>query len=772
MTKVLHVIRSLALGGAERVVTEFALAHDRDRFDPEICCVLEAGPLASELRQAGVPVHVLRRRGRVDVRSVFALATLVRRRGIGVVHNHNLTALMVGVPGGVLGGARAILRTEHNVATRPPMMSLLASRFASLFEDAQIGVSEAVRETHRRSGRIPARRFVTIRNGIDDARLRRASTRKAMRAELGISDDTVLCLTVGSLTLQKDHENLLEAASRLLASRADVAFAIAGEGPLQDGLRQRVDELGLGERVQFLGRRTDVPDLLRAADIFVLSSAWEGLPITILEAMASGVPCVATTVGGNAEAIEDGVSGFLVPPHDPETLAGAIDRAAADGELRLRIGRAGRLAYESRFTADKMARQTEALYRLSLARASCLAPDGKIRVLFVIRQLDYGGAERQLVELATRLPRDRFDAMVCCLCPPGPLAVELEERGITVVSTHKKLGALSTCSWALLSLVREFRPAVLHSYLFSANWRSLSVGRVAGVPLVVTSVRNVDIHTKKIFTLGERFFAGLNDCVIANAEAVREYVSDKHGIPRSKMHVIHNGVAMERVRPRREASGYATEAGVVGMIASLSVKKRHETFLRAARLVLESLPDTRFVVVGEGPLRQELESRAKELGISDAVCFRGSTEDVGRILAAIDVSVLTSVKEGCSNVILESMAAALPLVVTDAGGNRELVLDEVTGFIVPIDDAEAVAERIVRLLSDADLRRRMGEEGLKRVRERFSVRRMVDNTASFYMETLAGRVPGLVEWVETSAARLAAGDVARPDRTSGEGKAQ
>ena len=177
------------------------------------------------------------------------------------------------------------------------------------------------------------------------------------------------------------------------------------------------------------------------------------------------------------------------------------------------------------------------------------------------------------------------------------------------------------------------------------------------------------------------------------------------------------------------------------------------------------------MLVGEGPLRLELESRARELGISDAVCFRGSAKDVAAILAAIDVSVLTSVKEGCSNVILESMAAALPVVVTDAGGNRELVVDGATGFIVPIDDAEAVAERIVRLLSDRELRRRMGEAGLERVRERFTVGRMVDDTANLYMETLVDRVPGLVDWVEASATRLGPSDVVRSDPASGEGQA-
>ena len=760
MTRVLHVVRSLALGGAERVVTEFALAHDRERFDPEICCVLEGGPLSSELEQAGVPVHVLKRKGRLDARSVFALGALVRKRRIDVVHNHNLTALIVGVPGALMGGARAIIRTEHNVTARPPIASLLVSRLASLFEDAQIGVSEAVRVSHRRAGRIPGRRFVTIRNGIDDARLRHASTRDGIRAELGIPDSAILCVTVGSLTPQKDHGNLLEAARQVLESRKDVIFALAGGGPLEQVLRDRAEALGMGESVRFLGAREDVPDILRAADVFVLPSAWEGLPITILEAMASGVPCVVTAVGGNAEALEDGVSGLVVPPSDPGALAHAIERVAADAQLRADLGRAGRLAYEARFTADGMARQTEALYRLSLGDRSFSAPDGKVRVLFVIRQLDYGGAERQLVELAKRLPRDRFDVCVCCLCPPGPLADELEQHGVRVMSTYKKLGALSTCSWALLSIVREFRPAVLHSYLFSANWRSLPVGRLARVPLVVTSVRNVDIHTRRILTLGEKLFAGLNDRVIANAEAVKEYVADQHGIPREKITVVHNGVAEDRVRPQNDVAVRPTSGGVVGMIASLSPKKRHDTFLRAARIVRESFPDARFVIVGDGPLRNELETRARDLGISDAVTFAGSTDEVADVLASIDVSVLTSAKEGCSNVILESMAAAVPVVVTDAGGNRELVVDGVTGFMVPVDDPKAVADRIGRLLSDPDLRRTMGEKGADRVRERFTVGRMVADTAGFYMETLAERVPGLVDWVEASAGRLGPGHAA------------
>lgn len=758
MKRVLHVVESLAAGGAERVVVEYALAHDRTRYRPEVCCVIRGGPLREQLDAAGVPVHVLDRRSRFDPRAVLRLRFLLSRGGFDVVHYHNFAALSVGLPAALLSGVRAVVRTEHNVTHGGRGVRWLISRLAALREDAQIGVSKAVTRSHLASRRIPRSRFVTVRNGIDEARLHVAASREDVRRSLGVADDEILCLTVSSLTVQKDHANLLRAASRVARAEPRAVFLVAGEGALKEKLEREAAELGVGKRVRFLGRRLDVPALLKAADLFVLSSAWEGLPITILEAMAAGVPCVVTDVGGVSEVVVDGVTGRVVPPRDSASLAaGILDLTAAD-DLRREMSLRARSLFERGFTAESMVSQTEALYDMALTGGVRYAVSDRIVALFVIGQLGYGGAERQLLELVSRLPRDKFRPTVCSLSGPGELAGEIEAVGVPVVSFNKKRGILSMCSVELLILVMRLRPAVLQTYLFSANWRGLLAGRDAGVPLIVSSVRNVDIHTRKSMEHLDRSISGMTDRMIANAESVKAYVARNHLVDPNRIQVIYNGVSLDRVESANQAS---SDGRTVVMIASLTSKKDHATFLEAARLLRDRTPDARFLVVGDGPLRAEIEARAHALGLAEAVEFLGSTDDVGGVLSGADVSVLSSLKEGCSNVILESMAAGKPVVATRVGGNAELVVDGVTGFLVNPGDAEGIASRTEALLGDPAMRARMGAAGHTRVLERFTAERMVEDTVRLYTHELRLRIPGLVEWVEETSRRdpLSVGEV-------------
>jgi len=784
--RVLHIVQSLDTGGAERVVAEYAMAHDRRRYSPEVCAVFDGGYLVAALEAAGVPVHVLGRRARVDPGALLRLASLIAAGRFDVVHNHNFTALAMGAPAAVACGVRTIVRTEHNVSRLGMPKRRLLSRLAALREDAQIAVSEEVRTSHVAAGRLPAERFVTVRNGISDQRLRVAVDVAELRVELGLDRDATVCLSVGSLTPQKDFANLLSAAARVARGRERVQFLVVGAGPEDERLRRRARELGVEDVVRFVGRMTDVPSLLRVADIFVLPSAWEGLPITVLEAMASAVPCVVTNVGGVSEAVEDGEGGIVVAPGDPQALADGISRLAGDPEMRRRMGENAMAAYERSFTARQMVRQTEALYDLASVGRAELASAGPIKVIYVIGQLSFGGAERQVAELAKRLPRDRYEPVVCCLSGEGPLAEELVDAGIRVICIGKRGGVGSGTSLELARLVRSERPAVMHSYLFSANWRTVLVGRLAKVPLVVTSVRNVDIHGTPLFLLVERLLSGLNDTVVANAEAVKDYVAGAHWIDRDTIRVILNGVATERVRSREGAADRERDADVgrdaeldgkgssdgqerptVLVVASLTPKKDHATLLRAAVSVSRALPDVRFKLVGDGPLRGTLERQVAEAGISDNVVFAGELRELSGAFREADVCALTSLKEGCSNFILEAMLAARPVVATDAGGNRELVEDGVTGHIVPLGDSDAVARRLVELLSDPKLAREAGEAGRKRAESLFGVERMVDQTVGLYEEKLAARVPGLIEWSHARSDRLRRRGIGGYDRPDG-----
>ncbi len=768
--RVLHVIRSLEAGGAERVVVEYALHHDVSRYSPEVCCLDTDGRLAETLRDAGIPVHTLRRKRRFDLGVLFQLVKLISERRFDVVHSHGSGAMAFAVPAGVIAGTPVIVRTEHNVVYNGSRRRRVLRRLAALREDAQIAVSEAVRLSHIRDGGVPAERFVTIRNGIAAERLAVQSGRDDASRSLGVSNSAVVALAVGSLTEQKDYVNLLKAAAVVVARFPDIVFLIAGGGVLEGDLASAASTLGVGDKVRFLGERDDVPLLLSRADIMVNSSAWEGLPITILEAMAAGVPIVATDVGGTAKVISGDDCGLVVPSKDPESLAAAILKLAETPELREQLSSRARQIYRRRYTAEQMTRETEALYDVCRQRSAHLLASGRVRILYMIGCLARGGAERQLAELVTRVDLERFEPVVCSLAPLGALAEPIERAGVRVMSLEKRPGVGFLALWRIVRLIHELRPAVLHSYLPPANWRGLVAGRATAVPLIVSSVRNVDFHLGLVSSMRDRVLAVLIDVMVANAEAVRDYVIGSHWVSRARTRVIYNGICIGRLNGSesnlRSRSGSAHSGGTVVVVASLTPKKDHETFLASARLVADVLPDTRFVIVGDGELRNHLVNRTAELGLEDCVVFTGETPAVGLHLSEADVSVLTSLREGCSNVVLESMVLERPVVATDVGGNRELIEDGVTGFLVKAGDVEGIARKVIDLLADEPLRQRMGKAGRERVIERFVAERMISDTIALYEEMLDARVPGLMDWTRTRKARYGSEPIATLKRGS------
>jgi len=757
--RVLHIIRSLEAGGAERIVVEYALNHDTANYSAEVCCLEQAGHLAEPLVSSGIPVHVLGRKGRRDIGALFRLARLMRRGRFDVVHYHNFGPLVFGLPAAILADIPCVVRTEHNVVHWRSHLRCVASRLSEHRESAQIAVSEAVRRSHIAFSDLTGDRCVTVWNGIDPARLKDGGDRSATRAGLGIANGSVVALAVGSLTPQKNYANLLHAAAHVLRDTSNVVFLIVGSGVLEPGLRAKAEELGLADGVRFLGERADVPAILAACDILVNSSSWEGLPVSILEAMAAGVPTVATDVGGNAELLTvGGPSGVVVPPEDSRALGEAILRLAASPERRVRLGARARVAVLERFSAECMTRETERIYDLCASGGVHLATSGRIRVLLLIGELGRGGAERQLSELASRMDDERYEPVVCCLAPPSGLFEVIRGAGVEVVSLNKLPGIGLASLLELVRIVRRLRPAVIHSYLFSANWRGLLVGRMLRVPVIISSVRNVDFHPSLVMTLLDRFMGIFVDQVIANADAVRRFVVDRHWIDDGRVHVVYNGVGYERLDAavRNHELRVVEQPGrrpTVVKVASLTPKKDHSTFLEAAVLVIRKIPDARFLVVGGGRLQRKLERMVRELGLQDHVVLVGETSNVPGLLVDADVSVLTSLREGCSNALLESMALGTPIVATDVGGNRELVRDGVEGFIVPAGDAKAVADRIIQLLENQELRVRMGRAGRARIDRRFTAARMVGDTVRLYERLLDRRVPGLVEWSRIRKAR-------------------
>jgi glycosyltransferase involved in cell wall biosynthesis len=369
--RVMHVINAMNLGGAEMVVLEHVRQAGPD-IETHLCAVNEGGWAMQEAERLGARPLVLGKQGG-RLGAIRRLAGYLRRERIDVVNGHNPSGGFYAALAGRLAGVPVIVRTEHSV--RHPGKhagiydGLLEPVFTAMTHRV-VCVCEAVRRSQVRRMRWASRRFVTVMNGIASAAP--ADTRAATRAGLGLAADEFAIVTVASLTPAKAQHVLVEAFADVARQAPAARLLFVGDGPLRAPLEAQVRSLGLERGVRFLGTRTDVRDLLAAADLYVLSSVREGLSMSILEAMRAGRAAVVTDVGGNSEAVADGVNGRVVPPSDPRALGAALVAALSDRPRLESWGVAARRRWEAEFTAGKMARDTEALYRSELRRAGRL----------------------------------------------------------------------------------------------------------------------------------------------------------------------------------------------------------------------------------------------------------------------------------------------------------------------------------------------------------------------------------------------------------------
>lgn len=362
--RVLQFTHDLKVGGLQRVVQTLCRSIDKTQFDVAVLCLREIGPLAEDLRSAGIPVHMLRRfKGLRNHTAFLQVARLLREERIDVVHTHNTGPFIHGVLGALPAGVKTVVHTDHARDFPDAWRFMVVENILARFAYRVVGVSEHSTSQLRRYERIPSRKLTTIINGVDASLLHVSTTRELKRQELGIAPDAPVLGIVARLHDQKGMPFLLQSVAMLRETFPDLVLLVAGDGPLEAELKQNACDLDIQDRVQFLGVRHDVPDLLNVFDLFVLPSLWEGLPMVILEAMAVGCPVLASDVGGVGRAIEHGVTGSLVPAKDVQSLTREISRLLTHEAVRQTYVENAKRKFEAEFSAAAMTRQYERLYR-------------------------------------------------------------------------------------------------------------------------------------------------------------------------------------------------------------------------------------------------------------------------------------------------------------------------------------------------------------------------------------------------------------------------
>lgn len=360
--KVFHLITSLEVGGAQHGMLLGLPRFDRDQYEHIVCSIMDRMQMASQFRDTGIEVRSLGLNRKTDVGIALRLRALLTELRPDILHTYLLHGNVLGRLMGRLAGVPVIIGSERTIG-QARRWGRLATRLTNPLTDAVEVNSEIGGKSIEQDLGVPSEKIEIVRSGLDLSSFSDANQRNVLRSEFGVSDDEHLIVYMGRLRKVKGVEYGLRAFSIAASQRPEIRMVLAGEGDQREFLRSLAQELGISERVSFVGVRNDVPNLLAAADSVLMPSLTEGFPRTAIEAMAAGKPVIATNVGGTPEAVVDGETGILVASKDVEALASAIVKLTVDVNLQTRLGKAGRKRAEVNYSVDNYVARLDEMYR-------------------------------------------------------------------------------------------------------------------------------------------------------------------------------------------------------------------------------------------------------------------------------------------------------------------------------------------------------------------------------------------------------------------------
>lgn len=362
-----------------------------------------------------------------------------------------------------------------------------------------------------------------------------------------------------------------------------------------------------------------------------------------------------------------------------------------------------------------------------------------VHVLQIIDSMSLGGAEVLLRDLSSSLIASDYRVSVC-YNTQGPIAKEIEAMGVPITRLSHSGRVDPALLWRIYSKIKKVKPDIVHTHLFKSDLHGRLAARLAGVPVVISTLHNCHNWAKNP-VLGWVFGANarLADHIIAVSDEVRDYSIRYSHIDPKNITTIANAIPLARFRDNRsfrakirQEFNISLDAPVIGIIARLTEQKDHDNFLHAAQIILKSVPETIFLIVGDGPLGDDLKALSISLGIQNSVIFSGSRQDVPAIMGALDILVFSSRWEGLPVALLEGLASSLPVVATSVGGVPGVIQNGITGSLVPPSDLYALAFSCISLINDADLRESIARAGYDHVQANYSMERMVNKTILLY----------------------------------------
>jgi len=704
---------SLETGGSERQFASIAQSLNRDDLRVELGCLKRKGAflegLGSEIAEFHLDGSFFNVRAR---QASLELARHLRAKATDIVHSFDFYSNMMLIPTAKWSGIPVVVGSQRQIGDRLTRFQSAAQAIAFRMCDRVVCNSQAAAERLTHQGLNKAK-ITVIPTGLPKVAF------DSVPAALPRQSGQVRIAYVARMNDSvKNHRGFLQAAARLAYRCPSVEFVFVGDGPLRSGLEKLAANLGLEGRVRFLGERHDMAAILASVDVSVLFSFSESMSNVILEAMAAGVPVVASRVGGNPEVIQDKATGLLVKPGDEGDLVEALATLVEQPQLRFDYGQRGKKLADLNFRMDRIARQYEELYKSLLEEKRGRAPrthpsqssvasisNKPPRVAIVAaspRWIGGHGVQASLLVRHWQEEESGVDVRFIPIDPPMPRWLERIRFIRTLVRTPIYLAALwngmadvdiahifSASYWSFLLtpmpawLIARLRgkKTVIHYHSGEAR-DHLSRSRIACKVLRAADL--IVVPSAYLFDVFHEF--NLRAQIVPNIVDEAQF-SYRQRIP---------------LNPRLVCTrGFHPYYGV-------------DTVVRAFRLVQQSLPAARLCLLGNGSMEMEIRALVKELGLAD-VEFVGavSHETIGRYYQENDIFINASWLDNMPVSILEAFASGTPVVTTAPEGIRYLVEHERTGLLCEVGDWKALAENVIRLFREPHLALRIAQNASK-----------------------------------------------------------
>ncbi len=360
--RILHLTTDSRIGGTERNIIFLATSLNKERFENIVVALMAGGSLIDELTRLNVEAYCVGMKSKFDIMAIKRLYSIIKKSRVDILHTYLFHANLLGRLIGKLSGVPVIISSEECLDLERGRFANLSNKITSRFCNRIVVVSDSVGKMLIARDRIPSYKIIRLYSGIEPADYNINIDKVRKKKELGLTKDDIVIGAIGRLRQEKGHEYLIKAMVQVSNHLPNVKLLIVGDGHEEEKLMGLRDAMGLKDKVIFTGYRNDVPEILSILNLFVLPSLEEGLPLAVLEAMASGKGIVATRIGGTEELIEDGITGILVPPKDVCSLAQAIYELLKEPDKINRLGKAAQEVVRKKFSRNEMLRNYESLY--------------------------------------------------------------------------------------------------------------------------------------------------------------------------------------------------------------------------------------------------------------------------------------------------------------------------------------------------------------------------------------------------------------------------